>query len=171
MTKQLFENLYKVNQYLLDRTSLLEKAFDLLVTKIKNSPCDLALLHLTYENIESGTKLKSGWKYNKHFNGILSNYELDDICNLKCDNNDIYEDFIWTKNIDLRYFLIESWLIGCVKNLKLKVDITIPIYFKRNVDSMDILNLITGKYMLERVEFERYCSNGKINCIDVFTEH
>lgn len=170
MDKVVIKALTSLNKYLSKRESKAEAAFNSIADKITSRQPDFVCLHFTYENIEAILKYNTGLELFMDFEGVLSQYKIDNFDNLKINHRNVYQDLMWSKLNQIKYDFIEVWLVKCFKNSEISQKINCPFYFKNNYDSMEITDLQTGYKFYERKDFDWFYNINKENtCLDVLS--
>lgn len=168
MDKRMLKNLNSLNDYLDQRKAYCVKAFQSLFKKTSGDEMEFILMHFTYENIEVGVKGPSGFTFYQEFDSVISREQVDDITSFKYDPNDVYQDFMYSKYLEIYTSIIEVWILSCFTEAGIGNKMSFPLFYKANIDSMKIIDLRTGSEKYEKSEFDLYYTNNKINCLEVY---
>jgi|GEM_PF-1810368 len=139
-------------------------AFGKLLESASQKKAELIVLSFTYENLEAYVKVNGDFKLCSQLFGVLSQYEMDQLRMNDYNENNHYEEYEYQKFNDVVWYLIEVWMLNCYKAaLKKQEGNNIKCYFKRNVDSLEILELNTCSTKFEKSEFELFIKNSEKN--------
>ena len=163
-----WERLAKINKYLEARKEIGINAFKKLISRAKTKCAQIVVLSFTHENIEAYAKINGEFSLFEDLFMTLNQSKLDDLTMYSYNEEDEFEDYQYWKFNDIVWEFIEVWLIDCFALAEKEEGLdSISFYFKRNIDSLEVLELNSCKMKFEKSEFEAYIENNKGNLLEL----
>ena len=141
MFDHILSRINKLSDYLSSRASLGVDSFQRFAQALQDEQAQWGLLTFAYEDIEAIGMVEKTLKPFPSFQAVLSQSTIDELTDLNCNHDNKLEDAQWASLQQIKTEFIEFWIIHVYNSAFPNSNPTIPLYYKSNFDSSEILTL------------------------------
>jgi len=162
-----WKRLEKVNKYLESKRESGVKGFKQLIKGLEADSATMAVVTFTYENIEVYGKVDGNFNLFNSLFDTLNNYDMDDITSYDYNDQDVLDDYKYSRSNNFASKLTEFWIMECFYAAIQDTPTDIPFYYKSNHDDLEVLDMKSGSTLFEKSEFQMYIDNNLTNTIEL----